>query len=89
MADINQGISGGALTEVDAVQGRERLAARRLAARSSEELELTKIRFLKTVGEPITNAKVPGSVAKFIPRTLQDAIAHREVEQSAHLLRTR
>ncbi|EKF56917.1 outer membrane efflux protein, partial [Agrobacterium albertimagni AOL15] len=76
LSDINQGISGGALTEVDAVQGRERLAAAQARLREAqEELELTKIRFLKTVGEPITNAKVPGSVAKFIPRTLDDAIA--------------
>ncbi len=76
LGDINQGISGGALTEVDALQGRERLDAARARLREAqEELELTKIRFLKTVGEPITNAKVPGSVAKFIPRTLQDAIA--------------
>lgn len=76
LGDINQGISGGALTEVDALQGRERLEAARARLREAqEELELTKIRFLKTVGEPITNAKVPASVGKFIPRTLQDAIA--------------
>lgn len=76
LADINQGISGGALTEVDAVQGRERLAAAQARLREAkEELELTKIRFLKTVGEPIANAKVPASVAKSLPRNLQDAIA--------------
>lgn len=76
LGDIRQGISGGALTDVDALQGRERLDAARARLREAqEELELTKIRFLKTVGEPITNAKMPPSMGKFLPRSLQDAIA--------------
>lgn len=75
LGDINQGIAGGALTDVDSVQGRERLEAAKARLREAqEELEATKIRFLQTVGEPIANAKMPGSLGKALPRSLQDAI---------------
>ncbi|QLF72016.1 TolC family outer membrane protein (plasmid) [Peteryoungia desertarenae] len=76
LADINQGIAGGALTDVDRVQGRERLEAAKARLREAqEELEATKIRFLQTVGEPIANAKMPPSMSKHLPRSLNDAIA--------------
>ncbi|UIK04592.1 TolC family outer membrane protein [Neorhizobium galegae] len=75
LGDIGASIQGGALTDADRLQGRERLEAARARLREAqEELELTKIRFLKTVGEPIGPVKVPVSLAKFIPKTLNDAI---------------
>ncbi len=75
LGDINQGIAGGALTDVDSVQGRERLeAAKPACARRRKNWKRTKIRFLQTVGEPIANAKMPGSLGKALPRSLQDAI---------------
>jgi outer membrane protein, adhesin transport system len=61
LSDTDQGIPAGPLNEVHALQGRERLEAARARLREAqEELELTKIRFLKAVSEPITIAKVPG-----------------------------
>ncbi|CAH0342857.1 TolC family outer membrane protein [Rhizobium sp. CECT 9324] len=76
LGDIGEGIKGGALTDVDNTQGRERLDAARARLREAqEELEVTKIRFLKTVGEPIGKANTPPSLARFIPRKMEEAIA--------------
>jgi adhesin transport system outer membrane protein len=75
VGDIGESIRGGALTDADRLQGRERAAAAQARLREAlEELELTKIRFLKTVGEPIGQAKMPPSLNAFVPRTLNDAI---------------
>lgn len=75
LSDINEGIKGGALTDADSLQGRERLeAAKARLVEANQELEQTKIRYLAVVGEPIANPQVPGSVAKALPRTLDDAI---------------
>lgn len=75
VGDIGEGIRGGALTDADRLQGRERLEAARARLREAqEELEATKIRFLKTVGQPIGNVKMPVSLAKYIPKNLNDAI---------------
>jgi len=75
LGDIREGVEGGALTDADRQQAEERLyAAQSRVIEASEELEAAKIRFFKTVGKPITNAKAPGSVAKALPRSLDDAI---------------
>ncbi len=75
VGDINESIKGGALTDADRLQGSERLQAARARLREAlEELEATKIRFMKAVGEPIVNPVVPPSVAKYIPKTLDDAL---------------
>jgi adhesin transport system outer membrane protein len=76
VGDIGQGIQGGALTDADRLQGRERLeAARARLVEAQQELEATKIRFLKTVGEPIGPVKMPISLAKYIPKTLNESVA--------------
>ncbi|MBU0584821.1 MAG: TolC family protein [Alphaproteobacteria bacterium] len=75
LGDIREGIEGGALTEVDRQQADERLfAAKARLLEATEELEASKIRFFKTVGKPLTSPKMPGSVATFLPRSLDDAI---------------
>jgi len=72
---INEGIKGGALTDADRLQGRERQQAAQARLReATEELEATKIRFLKAVGEPIVSPQAPPSVARAIPKTLDDAL---------------
>lgn len=75
VGDINESIKGGALTDADRLQGSERLQAAKARLREAlEELEATKIRFMKAVGEPIVNPVTPPSVAKYIPKTLDDAL---------------
>ena len=75
LGDIRAGIQGGALTDADRQQAEERLfAAKARVIEASEELEVAKIGFFKTVGKPLTNAQRPGSVAKALPRSLDDAI---------------
>ena len=75
LGDIREGVEGGALTDADRQQGEERLyAAKSRLISAKEELEAAKIRFFKTVGKPLTNPKQPGSVAKTLPRSLDDAI---------------
>ena len=75
LGDIRAGIEGGALTDADRQQAEERLfAAQARVLESTEELEASKIRFYKTVGKPLTDPTKPGSVAKFLPRSLDDAI---------------
>lgn len=73
--DIRESVEGGALTDADRQQAEERVyAAQSRVIEATEELEQAKIRFFKTVGKPITNPKQPGSVAKSLPRSLDDAI---------------
>ena len=75
LGDISESIEGGALTDADRQQAEERLyGAKTRLLEASEELEASRIRFFKTVGKPLTNAKMPGSVAKALPRSLDDAI---------------
>jgi adhesin transport system outer membrane protein len=75
LGDIKESVDGGALTDADRQQAEERLyAAQTRLLGASEELEASRIRFFKTVGKPLTNATVPGSVAKALPRSLDDAI---------------
>ena len=75
VGDINESMKGGALTDADRLQGRERQQAAQARLREAlEELEATKIRFLKAVGEPISNPQTPPSVARSLPKTLDDAI---------------
>jgi adhesin transport system outer membrane protein len=75
VGDINESIRGGALTDADRLQGNERLQAAKARQREAlEELEATKIRFLKAVGEPIVNPTSPPSLAKYLPKTLNDAV---------------
>ena len=75
LGDIREGIQGGALTDADRQQAEERLyAATARVQEASEELEAAKIRFFKTVGKPLTNPSKPGSVAKALPRSLDDAL---------------
>lgn len=75
LGDIRESVEGGALTDADRQQAEERVyAARSRVIEAKEELEQAKIRFFKTVGKPLTNAKQPGSVAKALPRSLDDAI---------------
>jgi adhesin transport system outer membrane protein len=75
VGDIEQSVSGGALTEADRIQGQERLiSARARLTEVEEDLQAAKIRFHRLVGRPLTNAKTPPSVAKYIPRTLDGAI---------------
>lgn len=76
IGDISASIRGGALTDADRLQGNERLEAAKARLREAqEELEATKIRFLKTVGEPIRDVKMPASLARYIPKSLNDAVA--------------
>lgn len=75
LGDIRESVEGGALTDADRQQAEERVyAAQSRVIEATEELEQAKIRFFKTVGKPLTNAKQPGSVAKALPRSLDDAI---------------
>ena len=75
LGDIKESVDGGALTDADRQQAEERLyAAQTRLLAASEELEASRIRFFKTVGKPLTSAKLPGSVAKALPRSLDDAI---------------
>ena len=75
LGDIREGIQGGALTDADRLQAEERLyAARARLQEATEELETAKIRFYKTVGKPLTSPSKPASVAKALPRSLDDAI---------------
>ncbi|WP_108004606.1 TolC family outer membrane protein [Mycoplana dimorpha] len=75
IGNIDQSIKGGALTDADRLQGVERLQAAKARLREAlEELEATKIRFAETVGEPISNPQMPPSLAKFLPRTAEDAV---------------
>ncbi|WP_087002659.1 TolC family outer membrane protein [Rhizobium sullae] len=75
LGNIEQSIKGGTLTDADRLQGveRQQAAAARLQE-AKEELEATKIRFLEDVGEPVTGAQTPPSVAKYVPKTLNDAV---------------
>ena len=75
LGDIREGIQGGALTDADRQQAEERLyAAKARVQEATEELEAAKIRFFKTVGKPLVSPAKPGSVAKALPRSLDDAI---------------
>ncbi len=75
VGDINESIKGGALTDADQLQGRERQQAAQARLREAlQELEATKIRFLQAVGEPISNPQTPPSVGHSVPKTLDDAI---------------
>ncbi|THF55011.1 TolC family outer membrane protein [Ollibium composti] len=75
LGDIRESVAGGALTDADRQQAEERvLAAKARVQEASEELEAAKIRFFKTVGKPLTNPKMPGSVARALPRSLDEAI---------------
>ncbi len=75
LGDIREGIQGGALTDADRQQAEERLyAAQARVQEAAEELEAAKIRFFKTVGKPLTNPTMPASVAKALPRSLDDAL---------------
>ncbi|MDM9626775.1 TolC family outer membrane protein [Rhizobium sp. S152] len=75
VGDISESIKGGALTDADRLQGSERLQAAKARLREAlEELEQTKIRFLQAVGEQISNPSTPPSVAKYLPKTLNDAV---------------
>jgi adhesin transport system outer membrane protein len=75
LGDINEGVSGGALTDADRQQAQERLfAAKARVQEATEELEAAKIRFFKTVGKPLVNPTRPPSVASALPRSLDEAI---------------
>lgn len=75
LADIGDSIQGGTLTDADLLQGRERQAAAKARLlEAQQELEATKIRFLRVVGAPISNPSNPPSVAKSLPKTLDDAV---------------
>lgn len=75
LGDIREGIQGGALTDADRQQAEERLySATARLQEATEELEAAKIRFYKTVGKPLVNPSKPGSVAKALPRSLDDAL---------------
>ena len=75
LGDIRESVSGGALTDADRQQAEERvLSAKARLQEASEELEAAKIRFFKTVGKPLTNPSRPPSVAKALPRSLDEAI---------------
>lgn len=75
LSDIEESISGGTLTDADRLQGRERLqAAKARLLEAQEELEATKISFLRVVGEPISSPSTPPSLAQSLPRTLDDAV---------------
>jgi len=72
---IGSGIAGGALTEADRQQARERvLNAESELQRSQEDLEAAKIRFYKLVGKPLDSATMPPSIAGALPRSLDVAI---------------
>lgn len=74
--NISQGVASGTLTEADRQQVRERvLAAEARLKETEEELAQAKIRFLRLVGKPLTNATHPGSYASSIPPSLDEAIA--------------
>jgi adhesin transport system outer membrane protein len=75
LGDIGSLISAGTLTEADRQQARERLLSAQVRQKeAAEELEAAKIRFYSLVGKPLTNASRPGSVASYIPASLDAAI---------------
>lgn len=75
LGDIGQSVTAGALTEADRIQGQERLlSARARLAEAAEELEAAKIRFRRIVGRPIGTPSHPGSVARALPRSVEQAI---------------
>jgi adhesin transport system outer membrane protein len=75
LAEIREGVQGGALTDADRQQAEERLyAAQARHTQALGELEEAKIRFYKTVGVPLANPIMPASVARSLPGTLDAAI---------------
>lgn len=73
--NISAAIRNGTLTEADRQQVRERvLAAEARLKEAEEELAQAGNRFLALVGKPLTNPKMPGSVASHLPSTLDEAI---------------
>lgn len=76
LAEIREGVEGGALTDADRQQAEERLYAAR--ARNTEavgELEEARIRFFKTVGIPIAKPTMPASLVSSLPSSLDIAVA--------------
>lgn len=72
---IGAGIAGGALTEADRQQARERVLNAEAQLKDAEEqLSSAKIRFYKLVGKPLTGATMPPSVVAALPATLDRAI---------------
>lgn len=75
VGEIAQSVSGGAMTEADTMQARERLlAARARHQEASEDLEAANIRFLRLVGKTIGKPKYPGTLGAALPRSLQTAL---------------
>ena len=75
LGDIDQAIAGGALTDADRLQGRERYqAASARLLEAVQELEAADIHFRRVVGEPIGKASNPRSIAGQLPRGVDDAI---------------
>lgn len=73
--NIGTGVAGGALTETDRQQARERvLNAEAELKDAQEQQESAKIRFYKLVGKPLTGATMPPSVVGALPSTLDKAI---------------
>lgn len=72
---IGSGIAGGALTEADRQQARERVLAAEAQLKDSEEQQAAaKIRFYKLVGKPLDGATMPSSIVGALPRSLDQAI---------------
>ncbi|MCO6187037.1 TolC family outer membrane protein [Rhizobium sp. L1K21] len=75
LGDIEQSIAGGALTDADRLQGRERLeAANARVVEAVQALEDADARFIRVVGEPIGTVKTPGSISKSLPQNVEDAL---------------
>lgn len=73
--DIGQGVSAGTLTDADRIQGQERLLSARVRlSEAAEDLEAAKIRFRRIVGRQIGTPRNPGSVAKALPRSIEQAV---------------
>jgi adhesin transport system outer membrane protein len=75
VSDIDSMISGGTLTEADRQQARERLLGAKAKLKETEEtLEAVKASFYRLVGKHIDKPSMPKSVAKALPKSLENAI---------------
>ncbi|MCY0093651.1 TolC family outer membrane protein [Hoeflea ulvae] len=73
--DISSGVSGGTLTSADRTQGRERLLSAKARLKEAEEdLAQAEIRFLRLVGVRLGKMTAPPSIAKALPRSVNEAV---------------
>lgn len=75
LRDIAEGVSSGALTRADELQGKERLlAAKGRLQQAKEDLTQAKIRFSRLVGKNVSKFHYPPSIRNSVPRNAKIAL---------------